>query len=50
VSCNPDACVRESRRLHAAGLALVALTPYALFPHTDHVETVALFQRTARAQ
>ena len=50
VSCNPDACVREARRLHAAGLALVALTPYALFPHTDHVETVALFERTARAQ
>ena len=45
VSCNPQACVREARRLHAAGLALAALTPYALFPHTDHVETVALFER-----
>jgi 23S rRNA (uracil1939-C5)-methyltransferase len=45
VSCNPQACVREARRLHAAGLSLAALTPYALFPHTDHVETVALFER-----
>jgi tRNA/tmRNA/rRNA uracil-C5-methylase (TrmA/RlmC/RlmD family) len=50
VSCNPEACVREARRLHAAGLTLRALTPYALFPHTDHVETVALFERTGRAQ
>ncbi|HWP66197.1 MAG TPA: hypothetical protein VNO26_09815 [Candidatus Limnocylindria bacterium] len=50
VSCNPDACVREVRRLRAAGLALVALTPYALFPHTSHVETVALLERGVDAQ
>jgi tRNA/tmRNA/rRNA uracil-C5-methylase (TrmA/RlmC/RlmD family) len=44
VSCNPDAAVREIERL-ATKMRLVALTPYALFPHTTHVETVALLER-----
>jgi len=46
VSCNLTAGLREVKRLRAAGLTLAALTPYALFPHTDHVETVALFERS----
>ena len=46
VSCNLTAGLREVRRLREAGLTLSALTPYALFPHTDHVETVALFERS----
>lgn len=44
VSCNVEAAVREIGRL-ATGMRLAALTPYALFPHTAHVETVALFER-----
>lgn len=48
VSCNLTAGLREARRLREAGLRLSALTPYALFPHTEHVETVALFERTAQ--
>jgi 23S rRNA (uracil1939-C5)-methyltransferase len=47
VSCNLTAGLGEIRRLRDAGLALATLTPYALFPHTEHVETVALFERTA---
>ena len=46
ISCNPAALVREARALTADGrLALRALVPYALFPYTAHVETVALFER-----
>jgi tRNA/tmRNA/rRNA uracil-C5-methylase (TrmA/RlmC/RlmD family) len=45
VSCNLAAGLREARRLREAGLGLAALSPYALFPHTEHVETVALFER-----
>ena len=46
VSCNLDAFVREARTLLDAGrLTLTALVPFALFPHTAHVETVALFER-----
>lgn len=46
VSCNPDAFLREARTLLATGrIRLTALTPYALFPHTAHVEILARFDR-----
>ncbi len=46
LSCNLDAFLREARALLAAGrLRLEALTPYALFPHTAHVEILACFVR-----
>jgi tRNA/tmRNA/rRNA uracil-C5-methylase (TrmA/RlmC/RlmD family) len=46
VSCDLDAFRREAHALLAGGkVALAGLVPYALFPHTDHVETVALFER-----
>ncbi|MFN2377968.1 MAG: hypothetical protein ABR538_15660 [Candidatus Binatia bacterium] len=42
VSCDPDSLVRDVARLTAAGrFRLRRLTPYALFPQTDHVETLA---------
>jgi tRNA/tmRNA/rRNA uracil-C5-methylase (TrmA/RlmC/RlmD family) len=52
VSCNPDTFLVEARRLLDGGKArLTAIVPFALFPYTDHVETVARFERvrTARA-
>jgi 23S rRNA (uracil1939-C5)-methyltransferase len=46
VSCNLDAFLREARTLLDAGRTrLAAVVPVALFPWTDHVETVALFVR-----
>jgi len=46
VSCNPDAFLREARALQDGGLvALRELVVFALFPHTQHAETVALFER-----
>jgi tRNA/tmRNA/rRNA uracil-C5-methylase (TrmA/RlmC/RlmD family) len=46
VSCSLDAFLVEARALGAGGATrLVALAPFALFPYTDHVETVALFER-----
>jgi tRNA/tmRNA/rRNA uracil-C5-methylase (TrmA/RlmC/RlmD family) len=46
VSCNPDAFLREARVLLDGGLvALRELVVFALFPHTEHAETVALFER-----
>jgi tRNA/tmRNA/rRNA uracil-C5-methylase (TrmA/RlmC/RlmD family) len=46
VSCNPDAFLDEARTLLRAGRTrLAALVPFALFPFTEHVETVALFER-----
>jgi tRNA/tmRNA/rRNA uracil-C5-methylase (TrmA/RlmC/RlmD family) len=46
VSCNLEAFIRETEALLAGGrTALRALVPFALFPHTAHVETLALFER-----
>lgn len=46
VSCGLPALLREARALIAAGgLRLVGLEAFALFPHGEHVETLALFER-----
>jgi 23S rRNA (uracil1939-C5)-methyltransferase len=46
VSCSLEAFQREARALLDGGrVVLAALVPFALFPHTTHVETVALFER-----
>ena len=45
VSCGLPALLRESAQLHAAGLRLRQLTAFNLLPFTDHVETVACFDR-----
>jgi tRNA/tmRNA/rRNA uracil-C5-methylase (TrmA/RlmC/RlmD family) len=46
VSCSLEAFQREARTLLDGGrLRLAALVPFALFPHTAHVETLALFTR-----
>ena len=45
VSCDLESLLRDSELLTAAGgFRLVRLTPYALFPYTDHVETLACFR------
>jgi tRNA/tmRNA/rRNA uracil-C5-methylase (TrmA/RlmC/RlmD family) len=46
VSCDLDAFLREARTLVRGGKArLASVVPFALFPFTNHVETVALFER-----
>jgi tRNA/tmRNA/rRNA uracil-C5-methylase (TrmA/RlmC/RlmD family) len=46
VSCGLPAFLRECAQLRGkAGLQLVELEAYALFPYTEHVETVALLRR-----
>lgn len=46
VSCGLDALVRESAALLDSGdYALTTLEAYALFPYTEHVETLAVFDR-----
>ncbi|HXC52166.1 MAG TPA: hypothetical protein VN634_14865 [Candidatus Limnocylindrales bacterium] len=42
VSCDPESLRRDVGELVSAGsLRLRRLTPYALFPYTEHVETIA---------
>jgi 23S rRNA (uracil1939-C5)-methyltransferase len=45
VSCALAPFLREARALGEAGLVPVAIDAFALFPFTEHVETVAHFER-----
>lgn len=42
ISCNPETQVRDCRCLCERGYRLSLVQPVDMFPHTDHVETVAL--------
>jgi len=43
VSCNPTTQARDAQALIAGGYSLKKLTLVDMFPHTTHMETVALF-------
>ncbi|MDO3386477.1 23S rRNA (uracil(1939)-C(5))-methyltransferase RlmD [Gilvimarinus sp. SDUM040013] len=45
VSCNPSTLARDARSLTDAGFSLQSLGIMEMFPHTSHVETMALFTR-----
>jgi 23S rRNA (uracil1939-C5)-methyltransferase len=42
VSCNPATQVRDIRMMADAGYNLVKIRPIDMFPHTFHIENVAL--------
>ena len=45
VSCNPETQVRDFDVLVAHGYRPARVTPVDMFPHTEHVETVAVLER-----
>jgi 23S rRNA (uracil-5-)-methyltransferase RumA len=45
VSCNAVTQARDLKQLRAGGYRLERLTPVDMFPHTKHVETVAVLSR-----
>ncbi len=48
VSCNPTTLAGDGKTLRDEyGYELVRVTPVDMFPHTPHVEAVALFERAA---
>ncbi len=49
VSCNPVTQARDAALLAAEGYRVRRLRPVDMFPHTSHVETVALFERENHA-
>jgi 23S rRNA (uracil1939-C5)-methyltransferase len=44
VSCNPTTLAPNAAQLVAAGYSLVRVRPVDMFPHTPHIESVALFE------
>jgi 23S rRNA (uracil1939-C5)-methyltransferase len=47
VSCNPEALARELPLAVAAGYRVLRVQPLDMFPHTPHVEAVAVLERQA---
>ncbi len=47
VSCNPVALARDLAAFASAGFRPVSLVPYDMFPHTAHVEVVAVLDGPA---
>ena len=45
VSCNPEALAAELGPICRHGYQVTALQPVDMFPHTAHIETVALLER-----
>lgn len=45
VACDPVALARDTKTLRAGGYALTKIRAFDLFPHTHHLETVAVFTR-----
>ncbi|MEP7119235.1 MAG: 23S rRNA (uracil(1939)-C(5))-methyltransferase RlmD, partial [Acidobacteriota bacterium] len=45
VSCNPEALAAELPSILDAGYAVTSVQPVDMFPHTPHVEAVAVFDR-----
>jgi 23S rRNA (uracil1939-C5)-methyltransferase len=45
ISCNPATFARDAAKLVEEGYHLPSLTPVDMFPHTKHIETVAVLHR-----
>jgi 23S rRNA (uracil1939-C5)-methyltransferase len=47
VSCNPEALARDLRVMTQAGYRIDSIQPVDMFPHTAHIEALAVLTRTS---
>ena len=47
VSCEPSTLARDLAAAEAAGWRVADLRAVDLFPHTHHIESIAVLERTA---
>jgi 23S rRNA (uracil1939-C5)-methyltransferase len=45
VSCNPANLARDGKEIAARGYRMTSARPVDMFPQTNHIETVACFER-----
>ena len=45
VSCDPSTLARDAARLIRGGYKLKDVTPFDLFPHTYHIESISVFEK-----
>lgn len=50
VSCNPSTLARDSHRLQSQGYELKRLSMIDMFPHTSHLESMALFEKSTNVE
>jgi hypothetical protein len=50
VSCNPEVLMDEMRLAYDAGYRATLVQPVDMFPHTPHIETVAVLELKHRAR
>ncbi len=44
ISCDPSTQERDVAQLEEQGYALRAIQPVDMFPHTDHIENIAVLE------
>jgi 23S rRNA (uracil1939-C5)-methyltransferase len=47
VSCDPESMARDLARITTCGYTIESMQPVDMFPHTPHIETVAVLSRSA---
>jgi len=45
ISCNPSTLSRDLKEFIGQGYAIAEIAPFDFFPHTSHMETLAILGR-----